>query len=85
MILAERGKRLRFEGPLGLSGMAVTVVTTYEFRPLGADSTVLTYHVRMSGELQEGVPELVRKTWHHFMVERFKPYIESGQHRKSIR
>ena len=85
VILAERGKRLRFEGPLGLSGMAVTLVTTYEFRPRGPDSTVLTYHVAMSGALPEGVPEIVRKTWHHFMVERFKPYIESGRHRKSLR
>lgn len=85
VILAERGKRLRFEGPLGLSGLAVTVVTTYEFRPLGADSTVLTYHVRMSGELPEGVADIVRTTWHHFMAERFKPYIESGRHRDPAR
>jgi len=85
VIVAERGKRLRFEGPLGLSGMAVTVVTTYDFRPLGSDSTVLTYTVRMSGELPEGLPDVVRTTWHHFMGERFRSYIESGRHRESAR
>jgi len=82
--VAERGKRLRFEGPLGLSGMAVTLVTTYDFRALGPDSTVLTYTVHMSGELPEGLPDVVRKTWHHFMAERFQPYIESGRHRDSV-
>lgn len=83
VILAERGKRLRFEGPLGLSGMAVTVVTTYDFRSRGTDSTVLTYHVHMSGDIPDGLPKVVRATWHHFMVERFKPYIESGHHRRT--
>jgi len=83
VILADRGKRLRFEGPLGLTGMAVTMVTSYEFRPEGPDSTVLTYRVRMSGDLPDNLPEVVRNTWHHFMAERFKPYIESGRHRGS--
>ena len=83
VILAERGRRLRFEGPLGLTGLAVTVVTSYEFRPEGPDSTVLIYRIRMSGEIPDGLPEVVRNTWHHFMVERFKPYIESGRHRGS--
>ena len=33
VIYAERGKRLRFTGPLGLSGEPVDMVTTYELSP----------------------------------------------------
>lgn len=83
VILADRPRRLRFEGPLGLSGMAVTMVTTYDLRPAGTDSTVLVYSVRMSGDFPDTLGAVVRATWHHFMVERLRPYIASGRHRES--
>lgn len=76
VIYAERGKKIRFDGPLGLSGQAVTFVTTYVFEPLGADSTRLTMSAHASGEIQEGIPATVDRVWHHFLVERFKPYAE---------
>ena len=73
--VAERGKRLRFEGPLGLSGIAITMVTTYEFSAVGADSTMLKLTVHGAGEVPEGIPAIVEGVWHHFLFERFKPYV----------
>jgi hypothetical protein len=74
---AERGKRLRFEGPLGLTGMAITMVTTYDFSPVGTDSTLLKLSVHAAGEVPEGIPAVVEAVWHHFLFERFKPFIEA--------
>ena len=78
---AKRGERLRFEGPLGLAGHAILLVTTYDLEAVSTESTRLTVTVHGSGEMNEGWPEIVQKTWHHFIVERFVPYVESGQHR----
>jgi hypothetical protein len=78
VIFAARGKYLRFDGPLGLSGRAIQVVTTYTFKPVGSDSTRLEVSVHAAGEMEEGVAETVDRVWHHFMFERFKPYVENG-------
>jgi hypothetical protein len=80
VILANRGKLLRFEGPLGLTGNAIQMVHTYEFEPIGSDSTLIKLTVNAAGQIKEGWPELVDKAWHHFLFEQFKPYIESGKH-----
>lgn len=82
VILAERGKHLRFDGPLGLSGYAIQIVTSYDFEPVGSDSTRLKVSVHAAGEVKEGWPETVEKVWHHFIFERFKPYVESGKARE---
>ena len=71
----ERGKMLRFEGPLGLAGNAIAMVHTYEFTPV-ADSTRVTVKVRAMGEIQEGWPQAVNGVWQHFLLERFKPWYE---------
>jgi uncharacterized protein YndB with AHSA1/START domain len=81
VIDAERGKRLRFRGPLGLSGQAVDVVTTYEFLPDPA-GTKLRLTCNVSGQMEEGEDKIVDSVWHHFLFERLKPYIESGQYKK---
>lgn len=80
VIYAERGKRLRFEGPLGLAGKAVTLVCTYEFEAAGGDSTLLELSVHAAGEIEDGAEQIVKRVWQHFLVERFKPYVESGGH-----
>jgi hypothetical protein len=77
VIYAERGKRIRFDGPLGLSGNAIQMVTTYEFSVQGADSTLLKLSVHASGEIPTGSPELVQQVWHHFLFDRFKPFVEN--------
>ncbi|MFH1196339.1 MAG: hypothetical protein V1720_11560, partial [bacterium] len=74
VIYADRGKMLRFDGPLGLSGKAVQVVCTYNFAPVGEDSTKFKLEVHASGEMEERIPALVEKVWEHFISERFKPY-----------
>jgi len=80
VIYAERGKTLRFDGQLGLSGNAIHMVHTYNFTHVGNDSTRLEVTVRAAGEMKEGWPESVDRAWRHFLVERFKPYVESGEH-----
>lgn len=81
VIYAERGKRLRFTGPLGLSGQAVNVVTTYDLLP-DAAGTKLQLTCNVSGQISEGQDKIVDAVWRHFLVERFKPYIESGAYLK---
>ena len=82
VIYSQRGKMIRFDGPLGLSGRAVQIVTTYEFSEAGKDSTLMKVSVHGSGEMEEGMPAIVEKVWEHFIYERFEPYIKSGKHLK---
>jgi uncharacterized protein YndB with AHSA1/START domain len=77
---ADRGKLLRFEGPLGLAGNALHMVTTYTLEPAGSDSTRLKLSIHAAGELQEGWPATVDAVWKHFLSERLLPYLEAGQH-----
>jgi len=81
VIYSDRGKMLRMDGPLGLSGKAIQLVTTYEFFEVGSDSTSLKVSVHGAGEVGEGVPAIVESVWQHFIFERFKPYIETGKHK----
>lgn len=80
VIYAERGRMLRFTGPLGLSGQAVNFVTTYEFLPDPA-GTKLRLTCNVSGQIEDGQSKIVDAVWHHFLVERLKPYIESGAYK----
>jgi hypothetical protein len=82
VIYSDRGKILRFDGPLGLSGKAIQMVTTYEFFEAGQDSTTLKLSVHGSGEIEEGLPATIDSVWHHFLFERFKPYIEEGKNKQ---
>jgi len=82
IIYADRGKMLRFDGPLGLSGKAIQVVTTYTFEPVGTDSTLFKVSVHAAGEVDEGIPAIVERVWEHFIFEQLKPYVESGKHLK---
>ena len=81
VIYAERGKRLRFTGPLGFSGQAVNIVTTYDFLPDPA-GTKLRLTCNVSGQMEDGEDKIVDAVWQHFLVERLKPYIESGAYLK---
>ena len=35
-----------------------------------------------AGQLREGWAEAVDRVWHHFLIERFKPFVESGEYLK---
>ena len=74
---ARKGKMLRMEGPLGLSGQAVILVCTYQLEEDGAGDTRLTLTVNGAGEFTEQTPGLVRQVWEHFLWERFRPYVEN--------
>ncbi len=78
---AERGKRLRFAGPLGLAGNGMTFESTYDLEAKG-DSTVVRFTGSAAGRVDEGWPELVDGVWAHFLFERLKPYVESGRDRE---
>ena len=84
VIYADRGKRIRFTGPLGFSGQAVTFVTTYDFLPDPA-GTKMRVTCNVSGEIADGEDKIVDAVWHHFIFERFKPYIESGAYKTKTR
>jgi hypothetical protein len=81
VIYADRGKMLRFTGPLGFSGMAIDSVTTYEFLPDPA-GTKLRVTVNITGQIDEPTAQLVDGVWRHFIAERLKLYIESGAYLK---
>jgi uncharacterized protein YndB with AHSA1/START domain len=81
VIYADRGKMIRFTGPLGFSGMAIDAVTTYEFLPDPA-GTKLRVTMNIVGQIDEPTAQAVDAVWHHFLVERLKPYIESGAYLK---
>ena len=85
VIAAERGKLLRFDGPLGLSGKAISIVTTYEFESVSTDSTLLKVKVNASGEYDPSWPALVDNVWQHFIFDQFKPYIESGKYLEKVK
>lgn len=76
VIWAERGKRLRFAGPLVFSGQYAEFVTTYDLKPDPA-GTRLHLTVNFGGQLPAGVEKNVDEVWHHFLFERLKPYMET--------
>jgi hypothetical protein len=75
VIVAERGKILRMNGPLGMSGYALDMVYTLEFAAQGEDTQV-RLDVRGAGELEGSWAHTIQGVWHHFLAERFKPYVE---------
>jgi hypothetical protein len=79
---AQRGKLLRFEGPLGLAGKAVVKTTTCSFEPAGEDSCRVTVEAHVSGEIDRQLASIVDGVWHHFLIERFAPYVTSGAFRE---
>jgi hypothetical protein len=82
VIFAQKGKMLRFNGPLGLSGKAIDLVCTYNLESSSIDSTKLTLTVNAAGQIEKGIDKIVEKVWEHFLFEQLKPYIESGKHLK---
>ncbi len=75
---AKRGERLRFEGPLGLAGNALHMVTTWTFADDDEGFTRITVEVHADGESDERWPTIIERTWRHFLVERLTPYLRNG-------
>lgn len=73
---ARRGRRLTFEGPLGFHGEAMSLVCNYRLSAAGEDSTRIALEVNGWGEkLDDDLGGMVGRVWHHFLVERFVPYV----------
>ncbi|MBU1921045.1 hypothetical protein KKG66_09375 [bacterium] len=79
VIYADRGKRLTFEGPLGLNGLALHLVATYNYTAEG-DSTLLNVTINYSGQISKENAGVIDQVWHHFLFDGLKPYIEAGKH-----
>jgi uncharacterized protein YndB with AHSA1/START domain len=80
VIYADRGKRLRYTGPLGFGGRAIDLVTTYDLAAVeGGTKFHLT--VTAAGDVDEQLAGIVDSVWHHFLDERLKPYITSGDYK----
>lgn len=84
VLLAQRGRKLVFEGPLGLSGNAVSLAVTYEFAPEG-EATKVTVTCRAAGQYEKGWDAAIDGVWRHFLFERLKPHVEAGRHRAPAR
>lgn len=80
VIYADRGKRLRYTGSLGFSGRAIDMVTSYD---LAAEGTGTKFHltVTAAGDVDEQLAAAVDGVWHHFLDERLKAYITSGDYK----
>lgn len=81
VIYADAPETLRLDGPLGLSGRAVQIVTTWTLAE-SADGagTVFSVDLSMAGEIDADLAEAVHRVWIHFIGERLKPYVEAGCH-----
>lgn len=67
----------RFEGPLGMAGHALQMVHTVAFADGDdEDITQIFLDVRAFGAIKEGWAEAIDGVWMHFLMERFKPYVE---------
>lgn len=84
VIYADRGKMLRYTGPLGLAAFSVDMVTTYTLSP-DPGGTKFHLTVTATGEVDEALAKGVDGVWHHFLDERLKPYITSGEYKKHPR
>jgi len=76
VIYAQRGKLLRFHGPLGLSGEALDLVVTYEYKAVD-DGCLVKVTAKGAGDIDDKWPGIIDSVWHHFLFERLKPYLES--------
>jgi len=77
VIAANRGKSLRLEGPLGLAGNALVLISTIELTPINENLTQIKIIVHGSGEVRSDWPQVIKKVWQHFISERLKPYIHN--------
>ena len=64
---AERGKRLRFEGPLGLTGNALVFVSTYDLSAQRTDSTKIHFTGCCAGKNEKSWADGVDGVWGHFL------------------
>lgn len=78
VIYVDRPTALRLHGPLGLSGRAVDLVTSWTLTGDEAGHTQFQVEFSIQGEVDEALAGVVRDVWVHFIEDRLKPYVEAG-------
>lgn len=76
VIYAQRGKLLRLDGPIGLSGRAVQYVTSFYLSSVDANKTMLRLSVYIAGAYEPAVPEMVNQMWDKLLFQQLLPYAE---------
>lgn len=72
----ERGKLLRMVGPLGLAGLPFQMSMTITFSAAG-EGTKIKMTGSAWGMMEDGWDKAVDGVWHHFLIEQYKPFVES--------
>jgi len=78
VIYVDRPNGLRLQGPLGLSGRAVDLVTSWTLTETQAGHTDFVVEISIQGEVDEALAGVVREVWIHFIEGRLKPFVEGG-------
>lgn len=82
VIFVRAPHELRLHGPLGLSGRAVDMVTSWTLTETqDGHGTQFAIALHLSGEIDAELAGVVRSVWVHFIEGRLKPYVEAGCHR----
>ncbi len=77
VIYAQKPSKLNFEGPLPFNGLAMNMVHQVFFKATADGArTELTVVCNAFGKLDPSWAEAVDGVWHHFLVERLKPFVE---------
>ncbi|MEO1037930.1 MAG: SRPBCC domain-containing protein [Pseudomonadota bacterium] len=79
VIYVDAPNALRLHGPLGLSGRAVDMVSSWTLEPRDG-GTRFTVDLSINGEVDAQLAGVVRSVWVHFIEGRLKPYVEAGCH-----
>ncbi|MEQ8435571.1 MAG: SRPBCC domain-containing protein [Oceanicaulis sp.] len=81
VIYVDAPSQLRLHGPLGLSGRALDLVSSWSLEEVqdGA-ATRFTVDLAMAGEVDAELAQVVTSVWTHFIEGRLKPYVEADCH-----
>ncbi|MCP2677975.1 SRPBCC domain-containing protein [Maricaulaceae bacterium NA33B04] len=80
VIYVDAPTKLTMNGPLGLSGRAVDLVSAWTLSEPELGGTEFTVDLSMAGEVDSDLASAVAGVWDHFIRERLKVYIEAGCH-----
>lgn len=81
VIFVDRPSQLRLDGPLGLSGRAVHLVSSWTLEPANdGEATLFRVDLALTGEIDAELAGVVRSVWVHFIDGRLKPYVEADCH-----
>ena len=81
VIFVRAPEQLRLHGPLGLSGRAVDLVTSWTLTEGETpDTTLVRIDLAMMGDIDAELADVVRSVWVHFIEARLKTYVEAGCH-----